>query len=516
MKRKFSLFTIFFLSFFILFYPKAISEDRCGKLFSELKNNYEIYEPDLPPRYIYENFGFDLGSAWNLEKREWDFKKSDQGFFVVGKINDQNLIGAIKAGDEIISIKHGNNLLDLRDLGLDNDHTHFEDSYDIGDPVEFKFKRGNDKFDLNLVKKEFDIVEPFMDIYIISLEVNDKSNKFIVRLEVDSQHIFSEDDKIYELAMKKLYVGNREINDPDDFTYSCTYNVDEWSDENFAFPIFGDFLNVHSVNYNTFEDYVMIKPYSNLIQHHEDLGWENELTVNYNYTGNYEFNNKYDLRNFPFDKQIIKIHYVSAEDLDEKFLSISDYSQNMLLNFKQKESITGWNIINVSLNYEPHQDPISLNYSDGVSIKLELERKYGYYIYKVILPIILILMICWSSLWIPNKELESKLTITIVCLLSLIAYNFVIDKDLPKLEYLTILDWVILVSYFYATIPNFLAVLFFRLNKKQSKLELNFYEKISKQFGALSYIAIVLTIIFYHAQFNVSSAASIISWMNFG
>ena len=103
-------------------------------------------------------------------------------------------------------------------------------------------------------------------------------------------------------------------------------------------------------------------------------------------------------------------------------------------------------------------------------------------------------MICWSSLWIPNKELESKLTITIVCLLSLIAYNFVIDKDLPKLEYLTILDWVILVSYFYATIPNFLAVLFFRLNKKQSKLELNFYEKISKQFGALSYIAIVLII----------------------
>ena len=32
------------------------------------------------------------------------------------------------------------------------------------------------------------------------------------------------------------------------------------------------------------------------------------------------------------------------------------------------------------------------------------------------------------------RELESKLTITIVCLLSLIAYNFVIDKDLPKLE----------------------------------------------------------------------------------
>ena len=47
------------------------------------------------------------------------------------------------------------------------------------------------------------------------------------------------------------------------------------------------------------------------------------------------------------------------------------------------------------------------------------------------------------------KELEARLTITIVCLLSLIAYNFVIDADLPKLEYLTIMDYIILVSYIY-------------------------------------------------------------------
>ena len=43
-------------------------------------------------------------------------------------------------------------------------------------------------------------------------------------------------------------------------------------------------------------------------------------------------------------------------------------------------------------------------------------------------------MVCWSaSLGYPPRELESRLTITIVCLLSLIAYNFVIDSELPKL-----------------------------------------------------------------------------------
>ena len=40
-----------------------------------------------------------------------------------------------------------------------------------------------------------------------------------------------------------------------------------------------------------------------------------------------------------------------------------------------------------------------------------------------------------------------------VCLLSLIAYNFVVDKDIPKLGYLTIMDYIILVSYFFQEYP---------------------------------------------------------------
>ena len=34
--------------------------------------------------------------------------------------------------------------------------------------------------------------------------------------------------------------------------------------------------------------------------------------------------------------------------------------------------------------------------------------------------------------------------------------NHSTDSELPKLEYLTVMDWIILISYVYATIPNFL------------------------------------------------------------
>ena len=69
----------------------------------------------------------------------------------------------------------------------------------------------------------------------------------------------------------------------------------------------------------------------------------------------------------------------------------------------------------MDLQYEFYKDPIETGDKDGISIVLDLDRKSSYYVFKIILPIVLILIVCWSSIWIRPKEIESKLTITIVC-----------------------------------------------------------------------------------------------------
>ena len=115
-------------------------------------------------------------------------------------------------------------------------------------------------------------------------------------------------------------------------------------------------------------------------------------------------------------------------------------------------------------------------------------------------------------MWINPKELESRLTITIVCLLSLIAYNFVIDAELPKLEYLTVLDWVILISYVYATIPNILSVYSFRISTTNKPL-CEKVESLAREFGIASYIGLVILIVALNANFNPDNSSSLISWM---
>ena len=50
------------------------------------------------------------------------------------------------------------------------------------------------------------------------------------------------------------------------------------------------------------------------------------------------------------------------------------------------------------------------------------------------------------------------MTVTIVCLLSLIAYNYTYDKDLPKLDYATLMDYFILLAYLFAAVPSLIAI----------------------------------------------------------
>ena len=185
---------------------------------------------------------------------------------------------------------------------------------------------------------------------------------------------------------------------------------------------------------------------------------------------------------------------------------------NAINYFTKTQKINGWDIKGFNL-YNTIEEDEQDGFVSTAVIEIEIVRQHGYYVYKVLIPILLILMVCWSVVWVDPKELESRLTITIVCLLSLIAYNFVIDSELPKLEYLTVMDWIILVSYIYATIPNFISIISFKLYKKNRRLS-DKIELYSKRYGASSYVVLILIVILINANLNPENSSVLISWMS--
>ena len=157
----------------------------------------------------------------------------------------------------------------------------------------------------------------------------------------------------------------------------------------------------------------------------------------------------------------------------------------------EKIYVDGWSLGDIDYETWSYVDKTDNKPYTGFYLYINIKRLTSYYIYKIILPIIFILIISWSVFWIRGSQLEAKVNVTIVCLLSLIAYNFIIDEDIPKLPYLTFMDTFILVSYFYTGIATILCVYSY-LKKLQTGKDISVVDRYARFVGPISYFSILI------------------------
>lgn len=224
------------------------------------------------------------------------------------------------------------------------------------------------------------------------------------------------------------------------------------------------------------------------------------------YSGVANIKADFNLKNFPFDHQYLRLELTAPYniDLDEDEMygikSISTISPKKsvyydLNSYKKNNFLKEWKIIDVKVKNDLEltesasmfdDEKIMTYIYDKIIIDILVDRNTNYFIFKIIIPVFLILAIAWSVMWIPPNQVESRLTTSIVALLALIAYNFVFNEDLPKLSYLTSLDRYILLSYLFCAIPTFLTIYFSRLTKKEYNIALNINKK-SRLLGIVIY-----------------------------
>ena len=544
---------IFFL--IISINNNAVSKPRCDVFYEKLKNEYSSLGLENEQIREAKTFGFDIqvyfdkslariehpgdsnykiGDSAKLkdvellnkqlieqgkkeitfQKGDWEVDKSKDGYYRVGKIWTQKMAAKLKPYDLIISAD-GKDIRNL-DLSLqknDSDIKDFTDFFDNKKEIEFIFQSYDEngkKFNQKIKAKveEFDYSDPFIDFYIESVSINEKDGTTNVTIETEFEEMLSKDFPMTKLA-REILVFKKD--NGEDWFEECQYSTTEWENLETINPNYGMvFENLVYRDNSRFEANFLIFPG---MVGTWDFITEDYLSILYKSKGEYNFKTDFKLHSFPFDRQKIKVFaYQSRYGLGEYQAAVSDWTKRRLISFANKENaIQGWNIVNHSANYKVYKDPNNQFYNDGVELVLTIERKSSYYVFKVILPIILILMVCWSAVWIDPREIESRLTITIVCLLSLIAYNFVIDSDMPKLEYLTIMDYIILISYVYAAIPNFLSIYSFQLIKKNKPLAEK-YETIEKRYGLLSYILIIFIIVIINASNAPEHTNSMFTW----
>ncbi len=504
MRKKFKTFINLFVLLFVIFYPvkSLASTIQCNLFVDNLLSSPTDHKWEKVIGDVYLNdLGFGFQVDWDDKNKKTFYRKDDNGNYVVGKIYNLVLAKSLKSGDSIINLnnKKFTNSKEQKDILKNENKIKVEF---------FNQKKGN--FILDIKRKESYLTDAFLQLEDISINsIDQKTGIYEVRL-------------VYNFS--KNYTGGayKNFNDIADGTIIyddngswnievCIFTEEEFARSKMNEPGFQiKILDVAKKDNDLFNVEYKLTPYA--IKYGNDF---DALYLQKNIEGIFGIKNKFNLRAFPFDRQKLSLELIDGRyNLDKRNIFISERTHIFLNKYIKKNEILGWDIMEYELNPFQYQNPFNMknDFSDGLRLDLFIERKYGYYVFKVIIPIVLILLICWGSVWIDPKEIESRLTITIVCLLSLIAYNFVIDSEMPKLEYLTVMDWIILISYFYATIPNFLSIASFRF-QKTNLVACERIETYSRRYGILSYILIIFFIVAINANLNSENSSALISWM---
>ncbi len=171
-------------------------------------------------------------------------------------------------------------------------------------------------------------------------------------------------------------------------------------------------------------------------------------TVRYSERSSAELSNTYRLRTFPFDRQTLEIliHPTVADDALVTLMPESVAA--MSAEPRVYNSLAQWAIAGTSAAVE-HVPGVGGESVSEIRFTISIARHFNFYIWKVFLPLLLMVVLSWTTFWIDPTELSSQVQISVTTILTVIAFAFAIQANLPKVPYLTFIDVFFLICYLF-------------------------------------------------------------------
>lgn len=150
------------------------------------------------------------------------------------------------------------------------------------------------------------------------------------------------------------------------------------------------------------------------------------------------------LEDFPFDSQAFSIRLVATGYTAETVRLVADPEGFATVN--SQWAISNWTLVGWDIGPPPALAPPGSPALEpaGLALHLHLKRNTGYFLLKVILPLVLISAMSWVVFWVAPEQAATKISVSITSMLTLIANRFMVDALVPRVSYLTRLDLFIL------------------------------------------------------------------------
>src|SRR3954470_4073837 len=177
---------------------------------------------------------------------------------------------------------------------------------------------------------------------------------------------------------------------------------------------------------------------------------EPDGTVNYRQRYAGAFSQPLRLRSFPFDRQTFHVELVAVRygTNEVQFVPDEDWINHGLKHaggIAPSITLPDWTIENWNTRSLGYALAPGFEYS-GYVFEFTATRNVSHYILKVMFPLVLIVIMSWAVFWMDPIHSNSQVSIATTSMLTLIAYRFATDNQLPRLPYMTRLDAFILMG----------------------------------------------------------------------
>lgn len=176
-----------------------------------------------------------------------------------------------------------------------------------------------------------------------------------------------------------------------------------------------------------------------------------------------------DLHKYPFDQQELEIilqplSFVASE---VKLISGTDMVDMPRHHLK----ISSWDLQNLGVEERLELDKKANHEYSQVVISLDTQRKPGYTTWLVFIPLTFIIFLSTSIYWMDAESLGNRMDISFIGLLTIVAYQAMVESGLPKIDYFTLINGFVYISYLIMATFIISNILIDQLNRKK-KIEL--------------------------------------------
>ena len=213
----------------------------------------------------------------------------------------------------------------------------------------------------------------------------------------------------------------------------------------------------------------------------------------------------FSLKRFPLE------HHTVALSIEDNTFTVD----KLLYRFDQKNSgldaslnIPGWTIKRWTGTAGIHHYPTNLGDvrlgSGGsdygtIQFQVEVSRPVNFFLWKMMLPVVIILVATWTALLLHPAQLASRVALTGTALLTTVFLEQGYSSNLPEVNYLVLMDKIYVVLYLLIIASLIQVVIQGALEKKHLLNEFRKAQLIDKISVAVQALFFVLALIFINA-----------------